>query len=341
MKQSQKTLLVFTTATFLVVGFQNCSKTQFTDVSTDQSSKASATNPVTKVLNFSIAESENPKVDILFVIDNSLSMMEEQLKISQVFSNFTSHIANLDYRIAITTTDNQASTAGAKGSLLPFISKTAGVAAPANTYFIDKNTMNMNQIFIDTINTGTGGSGVETGLYSIRNFLNRTTNASSNEAKFMRADALFTTIVVSDSDQAQYSKNSVDAASFLSEVKAAINGRAYVNHASVALPGDTVCKSQSEVYGSSYYALSLLTGGINASICDANYADQFQMIAQKTIEKVSEKTLDCAANKIQDVFVRGPSGNILSAYQLNGNILKFISGLSEVGSYQIKYTCLP
>src|SRR4051812_4792872 len=46
-----------------------------------------------------------PKVDILFVDDNSKSMAPEQQKMSERFSTFIQSLAGVDWQIAITTTD--------------------------------------------------------------------------------------------------------------------------------------------------------------------------------------------------------------------------------------------
>lgn len=48
----------------------------------------------------------NDKVDILFVVDNSGTMLEEQQRIAARFPNFIQSINHLDWRIAIATTDN-------------------------------------------------------------------------------------------------------------------------------------------------------------------------------------------------------------------------------------------
>ena len=45
------------------------------------------------------------KADILFVVDNSGSMYEDQVELATRFPKFLEAINNLDYNIAITTTD--------------------------------------------------------------------------------------------------------------------------------------------------------------------------------------------------------------------------------------------
>ncbi len=375
MKRSTKQILLgLVISTQLVIGFQNCSQAQFTQA--DQASESvglgeeqgsSSPKYVDKVLNFQVTSSQNSKIDILFVIDNSGSMAAEQAKLAQVFSGFISKISNLDWRVGVTTTDNSSAN-GAKGSLLPYTS---------GAFFIEANTPNANSLFISRIQTGTNGSGTETGLTSISNFLVKAATAGSNESSFLRPNAIFTTIVVTDSDQSQSGTraatttsgtvlnvsskstittsgsrtsesgtlgNAVVPSEFVAEVRAALPEKEYIHHSSIALPGDVACKSQSEMYGTTYFDVTNLTGGINASLCDVDYADQFELMAQSIINRVSEKTLDCAPADVNqdghaDVKIKDPSGGIISQYSISGNKVIFPSELDIIGAYQILYKC--
>ncbi len=68
-------------------------------------------NPtVLKNMSQSISVSAQSEVDILFVVDNSGSMSEEQQGIGNKISGFLSRINNLDWQIAVTTTDDRAFT---------------------------------------------------------------------------------------------------------------------------------------------------------------------------------------------------------------------------------------
>lgn len=375
-RTSKQSVLAIIIGTYLIIGFQNCSQTQFSQ-SEDFASVAAGSGQIietseppvvlaepeqppvvvvepeppvvvaepeqppvvqtpvyqNRVLNFSVNSTQNSKIDILFVIDNSGSMSQEQAKIAQVFSGFISRLSHLDWRVGITTTDNSSS--GAKGSLLPYRN---------SKYFIDSKTADVNALFIEGIQRGTRGSGTETGLYSITNFLTKSKQAGSQEAQFLRADAILTTIVVTDSDQSQNanrtgtSNSYINPADFVAHVKSEISGKEYIHHSSIVLPGDNACKSQGEMFGTSYYDVSQLTGGISASICANNYASQFDLMARSIIDRVSEKTLDCVP--VSDVIVKDPSGSHLSGFEVVGKVVKFTTALSTVGDYQIIYKCL-
>ncbi len=336
----------------LLVSFQNCSKTNLSQISaTDLQSKTDTVvalpgTIVEKNTQFSVTSTDFKRMDILFVIDNSTSMKAEQLKISNAFVDFISRLSGLDYRIAITTTDNSGNYQGSKGTLLMFKPVSSAVSYTNNTYFVDKNTLNGNTLFIDTINTGTAGSGQESGLNSIINFVNKSKTLGTIENSFLRPDAAFSTIIVTDSDQLTNSSTFSSAEVFLNQLHNQLPGKSYINHSSIVMPGDNNCRSQGETYGTTYFNLSELTGGVSASICSADYADQFNLIAEVLLTKVSEKTLECAPidadfNGQLDIEIRNSAGTLLTGYTIiNGMTLKFDVPLQIVDTYTAKYKCI-
>ena len=61
----------------------------------------------------------NGKVDILFVVDNALSMVDSLQSIANRFSSFLSALQAADWQIGITTTDVSDQVYGLKGSIVP------------------------------------------------------------------------------------------------------------------------------------------------------------------------------------------------------------------------------
>jgi hypothetical protein len=278
--------------------------------------------------------SKKPPVDILFVVDNSISMEDEQKKISQEFSRFISQISNVDWRIAITTTDNESTGAGSKGSFLNF------AGSSGKLFFVDAKTPNVNSLFVKTIKTGTAGSLIETGMYSIREFIKHSNNSKKVESTFLRKDADFHTIVVSDSDQAEYTENAFASKDLVKLVQAKVKSK-YVNHSFV---DDKTGNCDSEVVGSSYIALSKLTKGTVSSICKPNYADSFKLVAQNINSEVGTKVLDCVPLDTDedgkpDLVILSPTGEVLLDYKLDGVAVSFNRPLTQVGSYEMKYQC--
>ncbi|MBN2359145.1 MAG: choice-of-anchor D domain-containing protein, partial [Deltaproteobacteria bacterium] len=98
---------------------------------------------------------ERPTIDILFVVDNSGSMQQEQQSLAQNFTafiQFTSEL-DIDYHIGVTTTDTARSDAGAL--VAPVIANTGPGA-----------TSDPIGEFIAAVNVGTNGSATEKGLHA-------------------------------------------------------------------------------------------------------------------------------------------------------------------------------
>lgn len=157
----------------------------------------------------------NNKADILFVVDNSRTMTDEQQRIVDSLSGFLNTISGLDWRIAITTTDNRSGTQDYRDAkLVPFLASNSNgnftYAADGSNkiYYITKNTSNYSSLFYNTIKrpesyacvTSPSScpsivSGDERGIYSaIRNI-------NANSHNFMRSDAQLHVVIISDEDE--------------------------------------------------------------------------------------------------------------------------------------------
>lgn len=164
----------------------------------------------------------NTKVDILFIDDNSRTMIDEQGKIASRLQGFLNSISGLDYRIAIATTDNDSANRTdlygpqdyRNGKLVPFLSVNDGhgnfnYAKDSNgqkIFYITKSTSNVSSLFYNTIKRPESNwcadnqsacpsvvSGDERGIYSaIKNITN---------GSFIRSDAQLHVIVISDEDE--------------------------------------------------------------------------------------------------------------------------------------------
>src|SRR5690606_7514644 len=103
----------------------SCSKVHFTNAPSSDCAAADncVVNPSGETLTKHLkVPYPNTKVDILFVVDNSRTMIDEQNKIAQKLSTFLNSISNLDWRIAITTTDNKSGSEDYRDAkLVPFL----------------------------------------------------------------------------------------------------------------------------------------------------------------------------------------------------------------------------
>ena len=170
--------------------------------------------------NFDQLATINNKIDILFVVDNSGSMAEEQANLAQSFTDFITKFGDrkLDFQVGVVSTDPTVSTSywaatgsytnsspyknfanAGSGTLLAY--KNAGVA---NAKIITPNTPNYIDQFKQNVTLGTNGSGAETGLLSVLNFLTPAFIAKGgwNEG-FIREGALLSVIFLSDEDESR------------------------------------------------------------------------------------------------------------------------------------------
>ncbi|HXH31366.1 MAG TPA: vWA domain-containing protein [Bacteriovoracaceae bacterium] len=134
-------------------------------------------------------QEETKKLEVLWVIDNSLSMLDEQTALASNFKSFADEFVNkpVEFKMAITTTDNKIN------KIFPAnLSSTAADSNP--TQFITD--------FQNMIAVGTGGSGYEQGLNSAAAF------SVINKASIDR-NAYMAVVIVTDEEESSPSAASV------------------------------------------------------------------------------------------------------------------------------------
>ncbi len=292
--------LLFTTA---------CTEVQFgatTDYA-EQGSKGDPIGPVgvPKASYFFVRRA----ADILFVIDNSGSMAEEQNLLQSGFPSFTSALntysgGTLDWHIAITSTDVSQPGTGKQGALIPF----SGVAA--GTFFLD-NTIDVglaNSAFQTAVILGTGGSGDERGIAAARMTAEREFTAGISKG-FIRADTPLSVIVLSDEDE-RSTQNPADAGytpldpidepgNFISGIQAldtlSVIPKTITFH-SIVTSTQACLDGAGAFMGTTYMSLSQITNGIIGDICALNfsYQDQLKSLAANIINEAKTYTLPCA-----------------------------------------------
>lgn len=162
-------------------------------------------------------------VDILIVNDNSGSMSFEQRKMADAFSGFLSSMQNLDYRIAMTTTD----ISDTRQRVNNVTNLSYNPAGPYNGYgalqdgklidfasglkYLDRNTPNKQTLFDATIRRPETAHCESTGFAECpgsdeRGIVAAGMTIKNYAAQFMRPTAHFAVIVLSDEDERGVSK---------------------------------------------------------------------------------------------------------------------------------------
>ena len=153
------------------------------------------------------------QMDLLFVIDNSGSMGQEQTNLIANFPTFITVLdqSGLDYRVAVTTTARNysyniatplgnipQSTSGESGEMLKKGSMTKR--------WIDKSDPNVAMTFSTLANVGTSGSGDEMPLGALRDAFEDRMQDGTNMG-FRRPNALLGVVILTDENDCSYEQS--------------------------------------------------------------------------------------------------------------------------------------
>ncbi|MBK06333.1 MAG: hypothetical protein CL920_25255 [Deltaproteobacteria bacterium] len=231
-------------------------------------------------------QATKPQIDILFVIDDSGSMGDEQRNLG---NNFTSFIKwaltlNVDFQIAITTTD----VSGGSGNPFGGPQTTPG-GFRGSPKIMTNNTPNLTTIFSQNATVGTQGSGNEQGLEGARLALSAPLITTGANKGFLRKDASLSIIFISD--EADSSGQPVQFyQNFFKNIKGVRNpDRLRVNGIIGYDPATKQPKCGGNTGGNAgaqssgrYLAVINSTQGVVESICNANWAQTLSNIASVT-----------------------------------------------------------
>lgn len=210
------------------------------------------------------------RLDLLFVVDNSGSMSEEQRTMASHFSQFIQDLGdsnfNVSYQIGLITTDVTRNA----GRLLAFDNgKTIISNAPQNPYYAS----NAGELFRsaisrpETLNCEQSGflpsecpSGKESGIKAVNSFLNKA------YSYFFRDYSHFSIIIISDEDENSRGKNLAEdnlPETLVSKVQLQISAsKAFSVNAIVVRPGDTTCLASQNAFCGGYYKRSSGSGQV-------------------------------------------------------------------------------
>lgn len=184
---------------------------------------------------------KNANVDILWVIDDSGSMADEQDALGKNFLSFINQFIekNIDFKMAITTTDG---TSTRNGKMVGDSSMLTSASAKGNkTAFVNN--------FTKWVKVGTSGSGIEQGLKTSASFSDR--YASS----FLRPDAFFIIVYISDEEDQSDKKVS----EYLTQLQSLKTNKGMVKAYSIVTVKDY--GFQWETIGNRYMEISNATAG--------------------------------------------------------------------------------
>lgn len=289
--------------------------------------------------NFVINQHQK-KTDILFVIDNSSSMRDEQTKISQRFEHFVDKIQDLDWHIAITTTDPRDDEKGSDGQIDPF----------NNQYLFLKSSMDQKkaqELFAKHVKRTESGWDTEMGINAtyraIERTLNPRTESDKKQAQFFREESALAVVVVSDEDESGAGVKSQGRELIkLIQTKWG-NQKRFQFSSIVAYTSACLNGGGGHTRGKKYEELTAQTQGILGDICAQNYSDLLRNLGQGVANLQKVVKLQCVPQDLDgdgkvDLQVLPKSGQKIPGYVIVNDQLEFDQPLKN-GSYQLHYFC--
>lgn len=218
-------------------------------------------------------------VDILFIIDNSGSMFDDQALLAENFQSFF-EVGLLggapSFQVGVTTTD-VLSEGAARGRL---------VGSPA---ILDAGTPELESAFAANVLVGIDGAGLELGLEALRLALEHPDNS-----RFLRRDAALSVVFVTDEEDAgafpgdlpdaALARDPADYIAFLEAVKGGTVGNAPILVSGIVVPGVAI----------RYESLVRYFGGTILDIQTANWGERLADVGNATFSLVRSFRLGAA-----------------------------------------------
>jgi len=271
----------------------------------------------------------NNKVDILFVVDNSKSMLQYQQRLSARVGDMVSALNTLkmDYRVAVTT-----STMAKDSTAYPITRKIVGTPA----YLTSANI----NLLTDRIIVGESGSDLERSLDAMA-YVTSVGYLNSIGSDFMRTDALFAVVFISDElDQSSEfgNPNSNDFLNYLNARKPAFESgaRAWIaNYIGILTNKSCDNLGGYVAIGTQFINLVNASNGVKSSICNADLTAAVSNIKARIIDQITAYRFKDIPNKATILVTIG--GRAVFEDTVNGWSL-----VTEVGSngktiYSLKF----
>ena len=205
------------------------------------------------------------EVDILWVVDNSASMQEEQLNLGLNFNSFISFIDSslIDYHIAVISTDMD--------------SRQHMGQIVGNPRVITKETPNPQASFAANVQVGIVGTGYEMGLLAAHTALSPPLIHDQNK-DFLRDEASLAVIFVSDEDDKSFGEIAYYDR-FFNNIKGIGNDRKVILAAIIGDAPDGCRGDDGKAEpGIRYHELIESLQGTTASICADDFAAELEQL---------------------------------------------------------------
>jgi hypothetical protein len=248
----------------------------------------------------------NNKVDIVWIVDNSSSMQQQQNRLSQQIPTLVAALQSLkmDYHMVAITTSM-----GLDGNGGRF------VGSPA---ILTSATPDLQNVLASRIVQGEGGSNNERGLLSLETVLSPGYLAGEG-AGFLREDALLAVISLSDEDdKSEHSASTV--AAFLDHLKPEVNNgrKSWIFNFIGVLDNSSQCRTYNDYSepGLKMIQLAQLSGGNTESICSNTLGSAVNNIKARIVQILTDFYL--ASRPLEATIRVAVNGQLVEKSSTNG-----------------------
>ena len=278
-----------------------------------------------------VSEGGSRKLDLLFVVDNSGSMYKEltSREVRRNFKGILDELKGLDWRVGLTTTDGRGRRPGEEGRLVPFYRLRKTVMTP--------ETKKPESRLIDTITRLRDGANYEEGISVLQQSVDRHTDGT-----FLRDDAVFMAIIVSDEDEASSgnsSKPKNQPEVLLQKVQDRWGeDKIFQAHGVIWRAEDRGCRN-AQKKGRVYSRLISMTNGKSHSICRSRYANGLKGYADLAKAGDIVRELKCSPIDGNIEVSYNPEPSKRPKLTLAGSSLRFSPAPPNGTLVKLKYSC--
>jgi hypothetical protein len=336
---------------------------------TDPTDPTTPTTPTEKTRDVdytNVVEAKTQKVDLVLIVDDSTSMIQDNRRLATRLSGFVSNLASssIDWQMCVTTTRALpvSSTEKLFGASVMWQSNAASPSATLG-YILTPRVANLSTIFsqtIEYIGTGKAGSADERGIKSAyHHAIYGNYNNSGGSSGCYRDGAAIAYILISDEDersvggdqsQEQYPgqeyfplEDDDKPANLVTLIKDTFGAtKRFTYNSIIVKPDDTACKATQDTegsyshYGKRYSELSTMTSGGISSICAADFSTNLNLFFERINDSLSSVPLECMP--IGDVTVTiTPSMTVTT--RIDGMNLIFETAVPAGRTINLKYKC--
>lgn len=222
-------------------------------------------------------EDLNPAVDILFIVDDSGSMLQHQRNLSSNVDLFLQEFQNskdIDYHIGVITSDNFSSNKGGRLQGTPT--------------FVSRNTPNGLALLRSRLVPGTSGSGFEQVFDPVVNALSVPLLTGHNK-DFFRPKAHFALVVITDAEEQSTSFSGPDFHNWMVNLKGGDVSKLSYYGAYIPVSDSSCYREEDEPY--QLEAFFQLVKATTFGLCDRDFGSRLAGIGADLVKKVNRRIL--------------------------------------------------